>query len=78
MNNNMYYIKFDNYICEIEIYCDSNKNNNKSCMPICYKIINIIDIVNNTEHDNIMLDEFNHVCLIEYSRNNYHINSHIR
>jgi hypothetical protein len=37
MNNNIidttsevsYYMKFDKYICEIQIYCDSNKNKKK-------------------------------------------------
>jgi hypothetical protein len=57
-----YYIKFDFYIAEVDIYCDSNKSNKKSCLPICYRIKRFIDIVtNNTDIEKIDLDE--HFCV---------------
>lgn len=40
-NINIYYMKFDRYIAEIEIYCDSNKHNHNSCIPIKIRNINI-------------------------------------
>ena len=71
-------MKFDNYICEIEIYCNSNKNNKKMCLPICYRICSIIDMVDNIEHNSILLDDYNHVCLIEEDTHNFQITPHIK
>jgi antitoxin component YwqK of YwqJK toxin-antitoxin module len=73
-----YYMKFDRYIAEIEIYCDSNKYNNKSCIPVCYRILNFIDIVNQTESEHIYLDEHMHTCLIENEQNDFTITPHAK
>ena len=61
-----YYIKFDRYIAEVEIYCDSNKSNKKSCVPICYRIKRFIDIITNkTDTEKIDIDENGHCCVIQ-------------
>ena len=77
-NINIYYMKFDRYIAEIEIYCDSNKHNHKSCIPVCYRILNFTDIVNQTESEHIYLDENSHTCLIENEHNDFTITRHIK
>ena len=73
-----YYMKFDKYICEIQIYCDSNKNRQNSCIPICYRICSIIDIITNEEVESILLDEYNHVCIIQEENYNFQITPHIK
>ena len=75
----LYYMKFDNYISQIEIYSDCNKNNNISCMPICYRIINFVNIVDNSEIDYIYIDDnYHHTCIVPLERNNYQITPHTK
>jgi antitoxin component YwqK of YwqJK toxin-antitoxin module len=70
-----YYMKFDKYICEIEIY---NFSKYKSCIPVCYRIKSIIDMITDEEIESILLDEHNHVCIIREDNYNFQITPHIK
>lgn len=72
----MHYIKFDRYIASVELYCDSGRNNKKTCIPICYKIIDFVDMIDNTSIDKIYMDE--HTCLIKSGQNSFQITPHIK
>ena len=76
--NDTYYMKFDIFICEIEIYCDSNNNRKNYCIPICYRIKSITNMITNEEVENILLDEYDHTCLIQEDNYNFQITPHIK
>jgi hypothetical protein len=71
-------MKFNNHIAEIEIYSDCNKYNNKSCIPICYRIIKFTNIVDNSESEYIFEVDSNHTCIVPLERNNYQITPHTK
>lgn len=69
-------MKFNNHIAEIEIYSDCNKYNNKSCIPICYRIVKFNNIVDNSESEYIFEVDNSHTCIVPLERNNYQITPH--
>jgi hypothetical protein len=69
-------MKFNNHIAEIEIYSDCIKYNNKSCRPVCYRILKFTNIADNSEPEYIFDVDNNHTCIVPLERNNYQITPH--
>ena len=76
--NNIYYMKYDKYVFEIDVY-DVQNNDKENIIPHFYKILNIYDIIEDKEVDeitNLFENDFN--CLTEDGVNSYCIEKHFK